>query len=286
LLQRLKERKLVQWALAYLAGAWALLECLGFLSEQFQWPALVAQVVTILAAFGFFVALVVAWYHGEKGQQRVSGAELPMIAALLAVAAAALGIWSRGTVPYVATAPEPYDPGVVRDDGRPSIAVLPFADMSPDGDQEFFADGIAEEILNALTQVSGLRVAARTSAFSFKGSDTDIRTVGERLSVGSVLEGSVRKEGNQVRITAQLIDVEDGFHVWSESYDRELKSVFDVQDEIAREVVGALEVAGGQAQLQVPTARRLVTLHRRLGATRCEASAVSGRTPDLLVLQP
>jgi adenylate cyclase len=240
--QRLKERKLVQWALAYLAGAWALVECVGFLGEQFDWPGMVAQVVSILAAFGFFVALVMAWYHGEKGQQRVSGAELLMIAALLAIAGGVLGIWSRGVAPPPAPQPEPYAPGAVADLGLPSIAVLPFADMSPEGDQEFFADGIAEEILNALAKVSGLMVAARTSAFAFKGTDTDIRTVGERLGVNSVLEGSVRKEGNRVRITAQLINVENGFHVWSEIFDRELESVFDIQDEIAREVVSALEV--------------------------------------------
>jgi TolB-like protein/tetratricopeptide (TPR) repeat protein len=242
LLHRLKERKLVQWALAYLAGAWALVECVGFLGDQFAWPGKVVQVITILAAFGFFVALVMAWYHGEKGQQKVSGAELLMIAALLAIAAGVLGIWSRGGRPVESGQAEPYAPGAVQDHGLPSIAVLPFADMSPEGDQEFFADGIAEEILNALAKVSGLKVAARTSAFAFKGAEADIRRVGEQLAVNSVLEGSVRKEGNRVRVTAQLIDVQDGFHVWSETYDREMESVFEIQDQIAREVVTALEV--------------------------------------------
>jgi adenylate cyclase len=242
IIRHLKERKLVQWALAYLAGAWALVECLGFLTDQFGWPPRVAQTVTILAAFGFLVALVVAWYHGEKGQQRVSGAELLMIAALLATAAGVLGIWSRGRQPPPATGSEPYAQEAVVADGPASIAVLPFADMSAEGDQAFFADGVAEEILNLLTQVSGLKVAARTSSFSFRGSETDVRTVGERLSVRTVLEGSVRTEGNRVRITAQLISVEDGFHLWSETFERELSSVFAIQDEIAREVVGALEI--------------------------------------------
>jgi len=242
LLQRLRDRKLVQWGLAYLAGAWALVECMGFLGEQFDWPEVVAQVVTILAAFGFFVALVMAWYHGEKGQQRVSGAELLMIAALLAIAAGVLGIWSRGASPPLVVQPEPYEPGSLFDPGLPSIAVLAFADMSPESDQEFFADGIAEEILNSLAKVSGLKVAARTSSFAFKGADADVRTVGERLGVNAILEGSVRKEGNRVRITAQLINVADGFHVWSEVFDRRLESVFEIQDEIAREVVAALEV--------------------------------------------
>jgi serine/threonine-protein kinase len=257
LLQRLKDRKLVQWALAYLAGAWALVECVGFLGEQFDWPAVVAQVVVILAAFGFFVALVMAWYHGEKGQQRVSGAELLMIAALLAIAAGVLGIWRGGAAPEPAAQPGPYTPGAVSDHGFPSIAVLAFADMSPEGDQEFFADGIAEEILNALAKVSGLRVAARTSSFAFKGADADVRTVGERLGVNTVLEGSVRKEGNRVRVTAQLIDVEDGFHVWSEVFDRRVESVFEIQDEIAREVVSALEVelVGGPSGGIVPASQ-------------------------------
>jgi TolB-like protein/Tfp pilus assembly protein PilF len=123
-----------------------------------------------------------------------------------------------------------------------SLAVLPFADMSPEHDQEYFSDGLAEELLNVLARLPELKVAARTSSFSFKGKDVDIATVAEKLNVSNVLEGSVRKSGNRVRITAQLVNAADGFHLWSNTYDRQLEDIFAVQDEIARAVASALEV--------------------------------------------
>ncbi len=126
--------------------------------------------------------------------------------------------------------------------GPPSIAVLPFADMSPAKDQEYFADGLAEELLNRLAKIPELRVVARTSSFQFKGKNEDLRVVGQKLNVGTVLEGSVRKEGNRVRVTAQLINTSDGFQLWSVTYDRQLDDVFAVQDEIARSVAGSLKV--------------------------------------------
>jgi serine/threonine protein kinase/Flp pilus assembly protein TadD len=123
-----------------------------------------------------------------------------------------------------------------------SIAVLPFADMSPSKDQDYFCEGIAEEIINALTKIDALQVASRSSAFAFKGKNQDIRQVGEQLNVATVMEGSVRKAGNRIRITAQLIKVTDGYHLWSERYDRDLEDVFAVQDEIAANIVKALRV--------------------------------------------
>jgi serine/threonine-protein kinase len=123
-----------------------------------------------------------------------------------------------------------------------SIAVLPFADMSPGGDQEYFCDGLAEELINALTQVEGLRVAARTSAFQFKDKVVGVETIGRELRVETVLEGSVRKAGNRLRITAQLVNVADGYHLWSQRYDRDLEDVFAVQDDIASTIVGTLKV--------------------------------------------
>jgi TolB-like protein/Flp pilus assembly protein TadD/predicted Ser/Thr protein kinase len=125
---------------------------------------------------------------------------------------------------------------------QPSIAVLPFANMSTDPEQEYFCDGMAEEIINALVHMEGVRVVARVSAFAFKGRCEDIREIGKKLNVETLLEGSVRKAGNQLRITAQLVKVSDGYHLWSERYDRELKDVFAIQDEIAHNIVEALEV--------------------------------------------
>ena len=124
-----------------------------------------------------------------------------------------------------------------------SIAVLPFVNMSADKDQEYFSDGLTEEMLSSLAKIPGLHVAGRTSSFQFKGKHEDLRVIGERLNVATVLEGSVRREGQRVRISAQLIKVDDGFHLWSETYDRQLNDIFAVQEEIARAVAGSLRVA-------------------------------------------
>jgi TolB-like protein len=135
-----------------------------------------------------------------------------------------------------------------------SIAVLAFADLSPGHDQEYFSDGMAEEILNALTQVPDLKVAGRTSSFYFKGKNETLQAIGTALGVAHVLEGSVRKQGDQVRITVQLIRVDNGFHLWSQSYDGELKDVFELQERIAREITGSLKVvlAGGEETRLAP----------------------------------
>jgi serine/threonine-protein kinase len=125
---------------------------------------------------------------------------------------------------------------------QPSIAVLPFANMSGDKEQEYFSDGLSEEIINALAQLPGLKVTARTSAFAFRGKEQDIRKIAEALDVRTILEGSVRRSGNRIRVTAQLINAQDGYHLWSQRYDREMADIFDIQDEIAAAIAGALQV--------------------------------------------
>jgi serine/threonine-protein kinase len=144
--------------------------------------------------------------------------------------------------------------GAPRSDAR-AIAVLPLANMSADPENEYFADGMTEEIINALAKVPGMQVASRTSSFAFKGKEVDVRQIGEKLGATSVLEGSVRKVGNRIRITAQLISVENGYHLWNETYDRQLEDVFAVQDEIARAIVDALKLrlANDGAQVVPPT---------------------------------
>ncbi|MEJ2722946.1 MAG: protein kinase, partial [bacterium] len=134
-----------------------------------------------------------------------------------------------------------------------SIAVLPFIDMSPERDQEYFCEGLAEELINALAHVKSLRVAARTSAFALKGGKYDVREIGEKLDVDTVLEGSIRKAGNRLRITAQLINAADGYHLWSEKYDRNMEDIFAIQDEISLAIVGQLkiELLGEEASLLV-----------------------------------
>jgi TolB-like protein/Flp pilus assembly protein TadD len=130
----------------------------------------------------------------------------------------------------------------------PSIAVLPFSNMSADPENEYFSDGLAEEIINALTKIDGLQVAARTSSFSFKGKASEVGAIAQRLKVRHVLEGSVRKAGSRVRVTAQLVDASNGYQLWSERYDRQLEDIFDVQDEIARSIVDRLKVALGAGE--------------------------------------
>src|SRR6185503_18274023 len=131
---------------------------------------------------------------------------------------------------------------VPAEDPRPSVAVLPLVNLSPDRANEYFSDGMTEELITALGKVEGLRVAARTSAFAFKGKEADVREIGAKLNVGTVLEGSVRREGRRLRLSAQLVSTKDGYHLWSEEYDRELADVFAVQDDLARAIVGALRV--------------------------------------------
>ena len=135
----------------------------------------------------------------------------------------------------------------------PSIAVLPFRDMSAEKDQEHFCDGLTEELLNVLTRIPKLRVASRTSSFSFKGKKTDLKTAAEKLQVAHILEGSVRKSGNKIRVTAQLIEAATDSHLWSETYDRELDDIFAIQDDIAAKILDALQCRLGTEALPDPT---------------------------------
>jgi len=166
-------------------------------------------------------------------------------------------------------APEPGSPAPRDASIEKSIAVLPFTNMSSDAEIEYFGDGIAEEIINALAQLPGLRVAGRSSAFSFKGKHEDLRVIGDKLSVATVLEGSVRKAGAQLRITAQLINVADGYHLWSERFDREAADVFAIQEEIARTIVGTLRatharrVSRDETRLTLRFLNRILITRRR-----------------------
>jgi adenylate cyclase len=230
--QNLRRRKVVQWTLAYLAGAFALLQLADILSSTFAWPALVMRALTALLAIGVLGAIVLAWYHGERGDQRVGRTEILLLGGVLLAAASGATILSRGREDAAAGAsPEPA-----------SVAVLPFVNLSSDREQEFFGDGITEEILNVLAKVPGLRVPARTSSFSFKGQNVPVSTIARQLNVAHIVEGSVRKSGDKLRIKAQLIDARTDAHLWSETFDRDLADVFAVQEEIARSVAEALQL--------------------------------------------
>lgn len=269
LFAELKRRKVFKVAAVYGATAFVVLQVVDLLQEGLGLPQAVLTAIIVLAFAGFPIAIVLAWAfestpEGVRPTQDALPGELTHIAsmpitrrwpsgiaALIGVAALVwAGWWVVGRS----------DADASGRDGRPavdrqvnaegqriysSIAVLPFVDLSGDSGSEFFGDGLAEELLNALSGIDGLKVAARTSAFAFKGQDIDVRKIGDTLSVETVLEGSVRKSGDRLRISAQLIDTEDGFNLWSETYDRALTDLFAVQDELARSIVGALAVPLG-----------------------------------------
>jgi len=232
-LQRLRERKLVQWALAYVAAAFALLQAFDIVGQQFGWPESVRRGITIALAIGFFITIVLAWYHGERGAQRMSGTELLLVALLLAIGGTLL--WR-----FAPVAPGSETRVAAASLGENSTAVLPFVNMSGDKGNEYFSDGMTETLLDRLAQVPQLKVAARTSSFSFKGKAEDVRQIGLALGVATVVEGSVQQAGDTLRITAQLVRAVDGSHLWSKHFDRKAADLFAIQDEIAGAVTEAL----------------------------------------------
>lgn len=217
LFSEIKRRQVIQGAIAYAIVGWLLIQLAIALEASLELPPYVDRWVTIGVIAGFPIAILLAWLFDIS----LSGARLT----------------SKTDQAATETTIKTNEPPP-----KHSIAILPFADMSPDGDQEYLGDGVAEEILNALVKVTPLRVTGRTSSFSFKRKDVDIKHIGGELNVAHVLEGSVRKQGERVQITAQLIQVSDGFHMWSETYDGDLKNIFDLQDTIAKKIVSELEV--------------------------------------------
>jgi len=243
LIAELRRRKLVQWTLGYAASAWVLLQAIGFMVETYDWPHTVSRVAIVVVLIGFFATLVLAWFHGERGWQRLSRNEAILLAILIALGGGLA--WRTAHAP-VATAGDASAIAAVGTNPH-SIAVLPFINMSGDKDNAYFSDGISEEILNVLAQNPQLQVAARTSSFAFKDGHKEVPEIAKELNVRMVLEGSVRKQGERVRITAQLIDASNGFHVWSQTYDRDLKDIFAIQDEIAKAIADELKVKIGGA---------------------------------------
>jgi TolB-like protein len=264
-LARIKEHKIAQWTLAYAAFAFAALHAATLLSDALEWPHIIVRSVTLLLIVGVPVVPTLAWYHGVRALKRVSGSELVIIALLLAIGGSLLWLVPRPGAERLNTEATSLPrsigvtPGNKAETFTPpahSIAVLPFADMSEKKDQEYFADGMAEEILDLLAKVPGLTVIGRTSSFHFKGANEDLRSIGTTLNAAYVLEGSVRKSGDQVRITAQLINAKTGTHEWSETFDRQFGDVLKMQDEIAAGVAVALAITFDAAHL---TYRRELT---------------------------
>jgi TolB-like protein/lipoprotein NlpI len=239
----------VEWTLAYAAFGYATLHLVEMLRDAFEWSALAPRLTVFGLVLGAPVAVTLAWYHGHRAQHRVSGRELSILITLLLVAGSVLWLVSRhehAAVPPVAVHPTgaagPRAGEVTFSPPPHSIAVLPFVNLSGDKKQEYFSDGLTEELLNSLAEIEGLQVAARTSSFTFR-EHPDIVTVAHKLNVATVLEGSVRRSGNTVRVTTQLINAVTGFHLWSHTYDRNLGDVLKLQTDIADAVASALKVS-------------------------------------------
>ena len=222
----LKRRKVIRVAIAYGVVAWVVVQVAETVFEPLQLPPWALTLVVVLAILGFPVAVVLAWaFEVTPGGLRRDAADDAGLPAPLREASVSPPLESGPAAP------------------RASVAVLPFVDLSETQDQQYFCDGIAEEILNSLAHVRGLSVAARTASFQFKGRSGDISEIAHRLNVAAVLEGSVRKSGDRLRVTAQLVSARDGFHLWSERFDVVVSDVFVVQERIADSIAGALRVS-------------------------------------------
>ncbi len=261
----LKRRNVIRVAIAYAIAAWLLIEITATTFPILKLPDWSVTLVTVLVLIGFPLALIFAWAYEltpeglkkEKDVDRsesvthITGRKLDF--AIIAVLAVAL-VFFASTHQWGSDS-ESSNIVETAAGGEQSIAVLPFVNMSDDPGNEYFSDGISEELLNVLVKVKGLRVASRTSSFAFKDKDISIPNIAKELNVNHVLEGSVRKAGNTVRVTAQLVDVRTDSHLWSGTYDRELEDIFAIQDEISGQIVQALKIAlraGGQQAIAPP----------------------------------
>ena len=253
LVSELRRRNVLRMAVLYAVAAWLIMQVAEVVIGLANLPEWIGPTILGLLAVGFPIALILSWFYeltreGMKLEKDVDAAEsithitgrrLDFVVISMLCAAVILFAYDKWWMP------EPPDR---------SIAVLPFVNMSGDPEQEYFSDGIAEDILNLLAQVPDLPVISRSSAFSFKGQNLDVPTIAAKLNVAHVLEGSVRKSGDRLRIVAQLIEVKTDTHLWSDSYDRELQGVFAIQDEIAAAVVDALKIKLlGDAPKATPT---------------------------------
>ncbi|MEM9396338.1 MAG: hypothetical protein AAF991_02590, partial [Pseudomonadota bacterium] len=272
-LSELQRRNVFRVGLAYAVSSWLILQVGDLVLESFGTPAWVMQSLLFVLLIGAIPVLLFAWVYeltpdGLKREVEIvpgdsvihqTRKKLDYVIVVLLLLTLAVQFWLSGPTQRDPDLPVDELSQNLRDEARPeskpgitaspapvaaaqkSIAVLPFVNLSSDPEQEYFSDGISEELLNVLAQIPDLRVAARTSSFIFKGDQVPIGEIAEMLNVNHVLEGSVRKSGTRLRITAQLIEADEGFHLWSETYDRELEDVFAIQDEIARAIATALK---------------------------------------------
>lgn|GEM_PF-177079 len=253
-IEELRRRNVFRVATAYVIAAWLIIQVVSTIAPQLNFPNWVPSFITIVVLCGFPLVLIFAWAFeltpdGLKKSKEVNITESVTTSTGKKLNRIIIGVLSIAIIFLLIErffiAPSSFaEETALAQMQEASIAVLPFADLSPSGDQEYFSDGLSEELLNVLAKVKDLKVAGRTSSFKFKGQNDDLKKIGAELGVNHILEGSVRKSGNQIRVTAQLIKVDDGFHMWSETYDREYsaENLFNIQDEISQKVLSELKV--------------------------------------------
>src|SRR5438874_1712200 len=255
----LKRRNVYKVAVAYAVAGWLLLQGASIVLPSFEAPAWTMKVLILVLAVGLPVAVVLAWafeitpegivradeVDPNKSITRKTGRRLTALIVLIGILAAGLFVFQKSKR-VAETTPKTVAPNTVLQNDK-SVAVLPFDDLSAKHDQQFFGDGLAEELLNVLVQIDGVSVASRTSSFAFKGKNLSIPDIAKTLGVAHIVEGSVRRVDNRLRVTAQLIDVATDRHLWSQTFDREVTDVFAIQDEIARSIADALKVRLGRA---------------------------------------
>jgi len=241
LVSELRRRNVLRMVVLYALAAWVIMQVAEVVIDLANLPEWIGPTILGLLAVGFPIALIFSWFYeitteGISLEKDVDPAESVTHVTGRRLDFIVISLLCAGLILFA------YDKWWIGPPPEKSIAVLAFENMSGDPDQEYFSDGISEELLNVLAKLPGLRVAARTSSFQFKGQHQDIASIAGALNVAHILEGSVRKSGNKLRVTAQLIKADDGFHLWSETYDRELDDIFAVQDEIAAAIGDALKV--------------------------------------------
>lgn len=277
-LTELKRRNIFRVASVYAIVGWLLIQLGIALETTLNLPSWFDTFVTILVLFGFPIAMVLAWAYemtadGVKPTEKVKPHESiraktgrKLSYAIIAGSIVVVGVLAVQTFKTVST---PFGTAANHLTDA-SIAVLPFDDLSSDQSQEYFGDGVAEELINVLAKIDAMKVAGRTSSFAFKGQQQDLREIGRILNVANILEGSIRKSGDKIRVTAQLIKVDDGFHLWSETYDRDLSDIFAVQDDISQKISSALmpHLMGEQAPAIQDVARTDVKAYSKFFEAR------------------
>jgi len=288
LLAELKRRQMVRVAAAYAVVAWLLIQLVNNLAPMLRLPEWAGSFFLMLLLIGFPVVLIFAWVHelepasedGALARVKTGKLDWTLIGALIVV----IGLVSYqqlATDGPTATQPQAGVDAAKAAAASPttgiSLAVLPFTNLSSDKEQEFFSDGMTEEITSALARIPDLRVVARTSAFEFKGQNRNIQSIGQQLKASHLIEGSVRKVGDRVRITAQLIKAADGTHVWSENYDRQLTDIFAIQEEIARSIATSFNMRLGLSPGENLVASRTVDvdLYQQFLRTRAQVRALN-----------